>query len=786
MANDLIRFANSVELVTGKKRGRKPVFFASQFYPYQQERELQGAVKKEFLRFIENALQAATVGIQFSDDIGELSDLGTDLPEDFLKQVERSAESIGRKAITNFANQSEMIIGKPYYPGEAKNEILKNWESNFQLLCKSAESDVKKDIAQIITQAKNEGWNKNQLEKAVKSKLPEKYKNRAELIARTETAKLNSEINRATYKEVGIEYYVWMTTIDGRERGSHAEMNNVICSVSNPDVYYEENPKDPMHPIEKPRAGNMVHLHPGEDFQCRCSMVMWDPYINGSYEVKEEQHSEPEEKPKTTSEILQETEKQLENARKQLEAANRKTELLQQAQARHAARTQAEREEIIKRLNNRLEVRKLTKVVVKEAEGINGVELDKLKELMKGGSKKQYVEMNNLANEIKSKVEELKGLKFVQNPLQVAKDFDYQTAVTIEKSVKAKVDKWDKYNVSLAERKNKLEYEIKWVEDNKKYQSWKVAQDAYKKLLVDVNKDIQVETINSKLPEIKKYASTHKKFKNIQNWISELENMVVNKSAYTEAEMLKQLQKVEKEQARIKQFDPKPAINNSANDLTYISNKEAKKLIQEFRKVTDDRADAAFRPLSEQLWAQYSQEEKMVLTKYTQTYSYLNEPLRKIKYLGERPLSEYTNDLPIMTNAIEKSVIPNDIVVTRGTKDFMTSAGVDLSALKKGDTFIDGAFLSTAVKEGKGLNKTYTLKIAVPKGAKGIYAEPFTHYNDAHKHDFDTGVLWNGKNKESFGGEREMILQRGSKLEVVEVHGKTIYCKLIGQLYNQP
>lgn len=134
--------------------------------------------------------------------------------------------------------------------------------------------------------------------------------------------------------------------MDGRERGSHAEMNNVICSVSNPDVYYEENPKDPMHPIEKPRTGSMVHLHPGEDFQCRCSMVMWDPYINGSYEVKEEPQKEQEEKTKTTAEILQETEQQLENARKQLETANRKTELLQQAQARHAARTQADAEVI--------------------------------------------------------------------------------------------------------------------------------------------------------------------------------------------------------------------------------------------------------------------------------------------------------------------------------------------------------------------------------------------------------------------------------------------------------
>lgn len=567
MANDIVRFANSVELVTGKKRGRKPVFSASLFYPYKEERALQGETRNEFMRFIEEAYAKATQGLVFSDDIKELYDYESEFPEDFRKQVESSARAIARKSMDNFAVQSEMIIGKPYYPSEVKSDILTSWESNFFMQCKSAEDDAKKDLARIIQQGKDEGWNKKQLEKAVKEQLPDKYKNRAELIARTETAKLNSRVNRETYREIGIQYYTWMTTLDGRERSSHANMNNLICSVDNPNVYYEETENGL---VEHERGGDMVHLHPGEDFQCRCSMVMWDPMLQGKYAVKEEPEQEPEEKPKTTAEILKETQEQLEMARKQLEGSNRKNEILQMAQARHAARTQTERKNILNRLNNRLAIRKLANEVMKEADGINGVGVEELRELVKGGSQKQYVAMNRKAKSVRSKIEELRNMKYVQNPIKVAKDFDYQTAVSVENSIKTKVEKWDKYNVSLAERKDKLEYEIKWVEDHKKYSSWKVAQDAYKKLLEEVNKDIQVESISAKLPELKKYASSHKRFTNFKKWISELEGMVANKSVYTEAELLKQLNKVEKEQARIKKFDPKTAVTSNQNNVTSV------------------------------------------------------------------------------------------------------------------------------------------------------------------------------------------------------------------------
>lgn len=362
--NGLVTFAKNVSFMFGKKRGRRPVFNSNMFYPHVAERELQGATREEFLRFIAEALAVAEIGTQFADDISELSDFDPKLPEDFVAEISKVAKEIEKKAMSSFSRQSEMIIGKPYYPPEVKGEILTNWESNFQMLCKSAETDAKKDIARLVQQGKNEGWNKNQLEKAVKSQLTGKYKNRAELIARTETAKLNTQINLETYRNIGIEYYTWMTTIDGRERESHAAMNGVICSVSDPDVYFEENPEDPLHPIQHARTGEMVHMHPGEDFQCRCSMVAWDPYINGSYEVKEAPVEEPEEKkeePPTPLEIAKEetakAEKRAENAEIKLNAEQRRREILQIANERHSSRTPEYIQEIQYERANRIEER---------------------------------------------------------------------------------------------------------------------------------------------------------------------------------------------------------------------------------------------------------------------------------------------------------------------------------------------------------------------------------------------------------------------------------------------
>lgn len=369
--NDLVRFATSVELATGKKRGRHPVFSSSQFYPYAAERRLQNALRNELEDYIGAAYGAAIFNESFKNDsLEELTLLPEALSDDFKAEISYAAESIARKVSSSIAEMTEMTVGKPYYPQAAKESLLKDWEANFQMLCVSAESDAKKDISRLVQQAKNEGWNGKQLEKAVKKDLPEKYANRASLIARTETAKLNTSITLETYKEIGCQYYMWMATLDERVRPDHAMMNGLICSATDPTVWYEENPDDPMHPIEHKRDDTMVHLHPGEDFQCRCTMVMWDPVIDGKYEVKEapeeEETEEPEQKPESDpkSEELEKAKEETDKANERAEKAEqklneeqRRREILQNANERHSSRTPEYIQEIQYERANRIEER---------------------------------------------------------------------------------------------------------------------------------------------------------------------------------------------------------------------------------------------------------------------------------------------------------------------------------------------------------------------------------------------------------------------------------------------
>lgn len=72
--------------------------------------------------------------------------------------------------------------------------------------------------------------------------------------------------------------------------------------------------------------------------------------------------------------------------------------------------------------------------------------------------------------------------------------------------------------------------------------------------------------------------------------------------------------------------------------------------------------------------------------------------------------------------------------------------------------------------------------IVVPKGAQGAFAEPFSHFTDSGKFDYQSTSLWNGKSKESIKDEFEWIGQRGSKFKVIKKTGHRIYLQLLGQL----
>lgn len=71
---------------------------------------------------------------------------------------------------------------------------------------------------------------------------------RAELIARDQIGKINGQLTKLRQKEVGLERYVWRTSLDEAVRPAHAAREGKI--------FYWNNP---------PEGGG-----PGENFQCRC------------------------------------------------------------------------------------------------------------------------------------------------------------------------------------------------------------------------------------------------------------------------------------------------------------------------------------------------------------------------------------------------------------------------------------------------------------------------------------------------------------------------------------
>lgn len=83
--------------------------------------------------------------------------------------------------------------------------------------------------------------------------------NRAKLIARDQTAKMNSAFNQERQQQVGIEKYEWQTSGDERVRESHAEVDG------------KEFRWDEAGPVAGVVAGEPCY--PGEDINCRCVAV---------------------------------------------------------------------------------------------------------------------------------------------------------------------------------------------------------------------------------------------------------------------------------------------------------------------------------------------------------------------------------------------------------------------------------------------------------------------------------------------------------------------------------
>jgi SPP1 gp7 family putative phage head morphogenesis protein len=86
-------------------------------------------------------------------------------------------------------------------------------------------------------------------------------RNRATLIARTETARAQSVLVQARSKHIGAELYYWQTAEDWKVRESHARLQKARTPYGL-GIYKWDEP-----PLSDPPD---YHSHPGQIFNCRC------------------------------------------------------------------------------------------------------------------------------------------------------------------------------------------------------------------------------------------------------------------------------------------------------------------------------------------------------------------------------------------------------------------------------------------------------------------------------------------------------------------------------------
>jgi len=360
------------------------------------------------------------------------------------------------------------------------------------------------------------------------------------------------------------------------------------------------------------------------------------------------------------------------------------------------------------------------------------------------------------------------------------------------KAVETKLASWK--NLSLEQQKTKLEYEIGWVEKNKKYSTWKGAQDAYKKRLTVVEYQVEKEQIQTLSESSFNFAKTTKS-KSIKGMAAELQGML-DKDA-----PILQLQKAaNKLNLKVNELQGKQANDirksvSSTGGFTYDAHAYTKARKDAAMWAKDPaEADRKVRDVCSSVWRGATSDEKKAAYRYTAGSSYINEPLRKQYYSGQyKGVYDGKVDGEHITNLIDRSSYDFDMWIQRGVyhdsvngifgRELESMSLTEARSALVGKEGIEPGFSSCANAKGAGFaDRPVIYNIYCPQGTKMIYTEPFSAFGNGAK-----SVNWDGiKIQSDFGYEAEMLLQRSTKFRVLKVEkagGKWyIDVEVIGQI----
>lgn len=149
--------------------------------------------------------------------------------------------------------------------GEWLDTEIKSWAKENTALINKLSEDMLKDVESITLRGLREGQSIDTL----KSEIQKRFsitENRAKLIARDQTARLNSNLSKARQQNLDLDLYEWSSAGDERTRDSHAALDGYVCTYSDPTIISDDGGKTWF---SRASVGGYIG-DPGTDIQCRC------------------------------------------------------------------------------------------------------------------------------------------------------------------------------------------------------------------------------------------------------------------------------------------------------------------------------------------------------------------------------------------------------------------------------------------------------------------------------------------------------------------------------------
>lgn len=134
----------------------------------------------------------------------------------------------------------------------------------------SLPSEVARETTKQASRYAISGWRPEALAKKMKEDIPNITEWKAMQIARTEVSKAQEAITQTRSQQLGLDWYVWETSMDQRVRSSHDHMQGVLCNYNNPP--------SPETLIGQPST--LGHYNAGSAPNCRCyAATLIDPEL---------------------------------------------------------------------------------------------------------------------------------------------------------------------------------------------------------------------------------------------------------------------------------------------------------------------------------------------------------------------------------------------------------------------------------------------------------------------------------------------------------------------------